>query len=60
MDYVQKLKESQFSGRISHYASVEFWIIRYGMARSRPTAITDVKNFETEQLQPKNYTPGSS
>jgi hypothetical protein len=33
--------------------SVEFWIIRYGMARSRPKY---TKSFETEQFAATNYT----
>jgi hypothetical protein len=49
---VQKIKESASFQEGLATASVEFWIIRYGMARSRPNS-----NYRCKALKPNNLQP---
>jgi peptidyl-dipeptidase Dcp len=45
----KKSKKALVSRRISNHASVEFWIIRHGMARSRSNS-----NYRCKALKPNN------
>jgi peptidyl-dipeptidase Dcp len=54
IELVQKSRKAQLSRRNGNHAPVEFWYVRHGMARTRPSNIKDIKAFETAQFSKHN------